>query len=252
MLLLRSALAPLLDVKGAFGRVNKTHLLRRILQVGIVGNTVRWVDSFLSDRRVMLVVDGRTGESRAIQAGLPQGSPTSPVLFILSISALFQWLTGRHPTAQAIPFVDDTCVVVECYELEQGAGQLEHIARDIMQWGSDNKVEFDVSKTEVLVFSRRRKILQAAKGVTVRIGEQRFAIKQEAIKWLGFWLNSKLSFKTHFENRLVSAKGALLRVATLSRNIGGLSINLMRRVAVAAVTLVALYGSEVWWRGQQD
>jgi hypothetical protein len=121
-----------------------------------------------------------------------------------------------------------------------------------MQWGSDNKIELEVSKTEVLLFSRRRKVLQAADEVVVRIGEQSFKIKHEATKWLGFWLDPKLSFKTHFENRMASAKGARQRVASLSRSNGGLSINLMRRVVVAAVTSVALYGSEVWWRGQQD
>jgi hypothetical protein len=86
----RTALALLLDVKGAFDRVNKKQLLNRIVQVGMAGNIVRWVDSFLSDRRAMLVIDGRTSETRDIQAGLPQGSPVLPVLFILSVSAMFQ------------------------------------------------------------------------------------------------------------------------------------------------------------------
>ena len=248
----RTALALLLDVKGAFDRVNKTQLLRRMIQVGIAGNIVRWVDSFLSNRRAMLVIDGRTGETRDIQAGLPQGSPVSPVLFILSVSALFQWLEDRHSTLQAISFVDDVGLVIECDELEDGTRQLERIATDTMRWGLDNKVEFEVSKTEVLLFSRRKKVLQAADKAIVSIGEQSFVIKHEATKWLGFWLDPKLSFKTHFENRMASAKGALQRVASLSRSNGGLSINLMRRVVVAAVTSVALYGSEVWWRGQQD
>jgi hypothetical protein len=248
----RTAPALLLDVKGALDRVDKTHLLKRMILVGIAGNIVRWVDSFLSNRRAMLVIDGRTGETRAIQAGLPQGSPVSPVLFILSVSALFQWLEDRHPTLQAISFVDDIGLVVECDELEESTTQLESIARDTMEWGSDNKVEFEVSKTEVLLFSRRRTVLQAATSTVVRIGEQSFAIKQDATKWIGFWPDSKLSFKTHFENRMASAKGALHRVASLSRSNGGLSNDLMRRVIVAAVTSVALYGSEVWWRGQQD
>ena len=43
----------------------------RMIEVGIAGNIVRWVDSFLSDRRAMLVIDGRTGETRSMQAGLP-------------------------------------------------------------------------------------------------------------------------------------------------------------------------------------
>lgn len=91
----RAALTLLLDVKGAFDRVDKTHLLKRMTQAGIAGKTVRCVDSFLSNRRAMLVIDGRKSETRAIQAGLPQGSPVSPVLFILSVSALFQ-VAGRQ------------------------------------------------------------------------------------------------------------------------------------------------------------
>lgn len=48
-----------------------------MIEVGIAGNIVRWVDSFLSDRRAVLVIDGRTGKTHDIQAGLPQGSPAS-------------------------------------------------------------------------------------------------------------------------------------------------------------------------------
>ena len=123
---------------------------------------------------------------------------------------------------------------------------------DNAEWGSDNKVEFEVSKTDVSLFSRRRKILQAVDRVVVRIGEQSFVIKHEATKGLGFWLDPKLSFKTNFENRIASAKGALQRVASLTNSNGGLSVSLMWRSVVAAVISVALYGSEVWWRGQQD
>jgi hypothetical protein len=84
------------------------------------------------------------------------------------------------------------------------------------------------------------------------IGEQSFTINQGATKWLSFWLDSKLNFKMHFENKMASARGALQRVASLSRSNGGLFINLMRRVVIAAVTSIALYGSKIWWRGQQD
>ena len=152
---------------------------------------------------------------------------------------------------QTISFVDDIGLVVECDELGRGTMQLECIATDAMRWGSNNKVEFEVSKTEVLVFSRRRKVLQKARNAVVRVGEQTFKINQGATKWLGFWLDPKLSFKTHFEKRMASANGALRRVASLSSSNGGLSVSLMQRVVVAAVTSVALYGAEVWWRGQQ-
>ena len=43
--------------------------------------------------------------------------------------------------------MDDIGLVIECDGLEDGARQLERIAKDAMQWGSENKVEFEVSKT---------------------------------------------------------------------------------------------------------
>jgi hypothetical protein len=81
------------------------------------------------------------------------------VLFILSMSGMFQWLEDRHPWLQAISSVDDVGLVTEWDDLGEGTRKLEHIARDAIQWRADNKVEFEVSKTEVLVFSRRNKSL---------------------------------------------------------------------------------------------
>jgi beta-xylosidase len=55
----------------SFDRVNKKQLLKRMVQAGIVGNIIRWADSFLSNRRALLVVDGRIGKTRGIRTGLP-------------------------------------------------------------------------------------------------------------------------------------------------------------------------------------
>lgn len=242
----------LLDIKGAFDRVNKQQLLKRMIEVGIAGNIIRWVGSFLSDRQAMLVIDGRTGKTHDIQAGLPQGSPVSPVLFILSISAMFPYLTESHPDVESISFVDDIGLALKCSDLGEGVRGIESIARHAVEWGDDHQVEFEIGKTEILVFSKRRKVLQASREATVHLGDQDFHIRHGATKWLGFWLDPKLSFKTHFAKRLASAKGALQRIKGLSGSQGGLSMRLMRRVAVAAVNSVALYGAEVWWRGQQD
>lgn len=54
-------------------------------------------------------------------------------------------------------------LVVDCDGLEQGTEYLERVAKDAMQWGSDKKVEFEVGKPEILISSRRRRALRAAK-----------------------------------------------------------------------------------------
>jgi hypothetical protein len=80
---------------------------------------------------------------------------------------------------------------------------------------------------------------------SLRIREQGLAIKHGATKWLSFWLDPKLSSKTHFTKRLMSAKGALQRIKGFGGSHGGLPMRLVRRVVVAAVNSIALYGGEV-------
>jgi hypothetical protein len=81
---------------------------------------------------------------------------------------------------QVTSFVDDIGLVIQCDELEKGTRQLEHSAVDAMRWGSDNKVECEVSETKMLVFSRRPKVLLAARDTVVQIAEHTFVIKQRA------------------------------------------------------------------------
>src|SRR5213078_1501995 len=64
------------------------------------------------------------------------------------------------------------------------------------------------------------------------------------------WLDSRLSFKTHYKTRLQKAKAAKSRLRSISSTYG-LSPGLVRRVQIAAIQSVALYGTEIWWQGQK-
>ncbi|KJZ69202.1 hypothetical protein HIM_11402 [Hirsutella minnesotensis 3608] len=94
------------DVKGAYNGVCKDRLLERMKARGIPAELVRWVDAFCSGRKASLVVNGYTSEQRELpQAGLPQGSPLSPILFLFFNADLVQ----RRVKAESgsIAFVDD-------------------------------------------------------------------------------------------------------------------------------------------------
>jgi hypothetical protein len=78
-----------LDVKGAFDAVLPSRLVRRLREQGWPDHLIRWVTSFATDRRVCIRLDGDIGPETQIDCGLPQGSPVSPILFMLYISPLF-------------------------------------------------------------------------------------------------------------------------------------------------------------------
>ena len=50
--------------------------------IGIDDTVLKWFDeSFLSNRRQQVVINGETSDSKYINAGVPQGSILDPLLF---------------------------------------------------------------------------------------------------------------------------------------------------------------------------
>ena len=53
----------LVDIKGAFDHVNRRKLLLVLRDMGLPGNLLYWVASFLTDRQVTLVIDRFEGQT---------------------------------------------------------------------------------------------------------------------------------------------------------------------------------------------
>ena len=79
-----------MDVKSAFNNVDKMFLGKRMEELGMEADLIRWTMSFMSDRRVRLVLDGEVGEPNAVDTGVPQGSPAAPILFIMYLLGIFE------------------------------------------------------------------------------------------------------------------------------------------------------------------
>ena len=79
----------LMDVKGAFPHVAKGNLIKRMEEMGFEADLVRWVESFMEDRKVIMSMDGKEEDSMDVETGVPQGSPVLPLLFVLYVSGLF-------------------------------------------------------------------------------------------------------------------------------------------------------------------
>jgi len=94
------------DVQGAFNGVNHTVLKHRIQERGIPRVLCEWISDFCCDRRATIAID--TFESEMIQidqAGIPQGSPLSPILYIFYNANLVEQPIDK--TQGALGFVDD-------------------------------------------------------------------------------------------------------------------------------------------------
>jgi len=73
----------------------------------IDGDLIRWTESFLSDRTVEMVIEGNVLQSHPVEAGVPQGSPVSPILFAIHTAWLIKWVEERVQGVEGLFFVDD-------------------------------------------------------------------------------------------------------------------------------------------------
>ena len=78
-----------LDVKGAFDHVAKNQLLAILRDLKLPLSLIHWTSSFLDNRLIKLSFNQNTESFKPINTGIPQGSPISPILFLIYIRGLF-------------------------------------------------------------------------------------------------------------------------------------------------------------------
>jgi len=198
-------------------------------------------------------MDGKEGDSMDVETGVPQGSPVSPLLFVIYFSGLISEVEDkeRECGSEGISSVDDVAWVVEWEDVGECTQQLERCAAETRVWAKTNACQFEVEKMEAMLFARRGKNKEPKMNARVRVGDHEVLYNKEATRWLGVWLDDMLTLNDHTKKTLAKARTAQNRVRSLMTK-KGLCSEGCKRIQVAAVQAVALYGSELWWHGQKN
>jgi len=97
-----------LDIKAGLDNVNASTFRARVLASHVPSYMVDWVSSFLSERTCTLVFQGSSNISSPVSVGTPQGSPISPLLFLLYVAPLHMSV----PRGLRVSYVDDLSITV--------------------------------------------------------------------------------------------------------------------------------------------
>jgi len=119
----------LLDIKAAFLSVWRGRLIHTIRDKGMDGDRMQWTASLLTDRTVTMVLEGNVMERHPVEAGIPQGSPVSVILFAIYTSGLIKRVEERVTRGEGLSFVDDIGLVATGNDLNQVIRRHEACAR---------------------------------------------------------------------------------------------------------------------------
>lgn len=72
----------LLDFAKAFDKLPHQRRLYKLNYYGIRGCTLHWIESFLSDRKRRLLIEGMSSNIADVNSGVPQDTVLGPLLFL--------------------------------------------------------------------------------------------------------------------------------------------------------------------------
>ena len=138
-----------LDFSKAFDKVDHTLLLNKLKHFGIRGKVLKWIESFLRDRKQSVIIDGSKSESAPVVSGVPQGSVLGPILFLLMISDIDE----NVKYSILASFADDTRVLKEIEGIID-TFKLQHDLNEVYDWTGKNNMNLNSCKFEHMKYGK--------------------------------------------------------------------------------------------------
>jgi ribonuclease HI len=238
-----------MDVQGAFDALLKNRLLRRMAQQGWPPACIRFIDSFLTERRVQVRLGNETTPRYPVACGTPQGSPLSPILYTLYLAELL-----NQDRALRFGYADDINIYRSSKTLDENVQLLANDIQAINQWGARNKVTFAPEKLEAIHITRQKDSYSPSIPISGAITLEPIAPaadrSQTALRWLGVWFDRQLSFKPHVAHRAAATKKLVNHLRSLANTAHGPPPDAVRKAVVTCVLPSLLYGTEAWYEGR--
>jgi hypothetical protein len=231
-----------LDISGAFDTVNHLRLLDNLRKKGVPLQLIRTIRSFLTDRTTTLIVDGKETTPQLLQAGVPQGSPLSPILFLFYNGPLLEALDIPDLRLSAIGFADDINLLTYGESTTGNCIALESAHERCLEWAKTHGMCFAPKKYHLIHFTRQKKFDLTA---PVQI-EDRTIAPSPIIRILGLQLDSRLYWGPQIkaiDQKMKTQMYALSRIATST---WGATMEAARHVYLAVIRPAIAYGAALW------
>ena len=220
------------DLKSAFDKVNHYKLFKVLADIGIKGNMLSWLISFLSDRKIQVCLENFFSAIYSINQGVPQGSIISPLLFIILLCKL----PNIVPVVSK-EFADDLVFSVTADTLEDAELLMQDAIERLLQWCKDMELVLNPTKTKAMCFTSMRDNIPTLK----LDGNDIEAVS--SFKYLGMTLDAPfLTWNSHIVKLKKECIDRIKIMRALSGTTWGADRDSLRKVYDALIKSKLAYG----------
>ena len=245
------------DVKRGFQNVTKKEVIERMGLTKEGRRWKKWITSFMGERSFAVSWDGKDRGVGQTNVGVPQGSPLSPILFLIWMAPILEEMERRIRWKVGVDIelpsdLDDIHLGIYDHGTRgagiqdlDGEGEaigelLARADRVLKEVALEKGLPLEDSKEEKLILRKR--------------GRKKRKRNKEMgrVKWLGVILDEDLEFDIHWKGRVGMAKKMLGALNGVDNSQWGISPNSWRSAYTRMVRSIATWGAEIGWRGQDQ
>ena len=239
----KSVVALFVDLKNAFDTVWREKLLNKIKTLNIEANMYNWIKDFISQRWTATKWNGKLSKWKQTQAGLPQGTITSPILFNMYINDLAAKIK-ENKEVQIGMFADDIVIYTAVTNKEHNERNIENklnpSIKHLCEWVENNNMTINTDKTMYQIFSLKHKISTP----DIKINGKSIN-KSDCTTYLGISLDNKLNLNQHTKNIVMKTTKKMNILKRLSGSTWGSNMDVLNNTYVSYIKPVLKYGGEI-------
>ena len=239
--------AVFLDVAGAFNNVHHRRLIHNLKARRLPPQIIKWIQSFLQGRSTQLHFNGSSSQSIPTPAGVPQGSPLSPILYMYYNADLLE-VTKDEVDTMSLGFIDDIVYGVEGESDKQNVRKLKKLLQGAEEWRRRHGAQFERSKYVLVHFTRNTRQSTTA---AISLNGTMIQPSTEA-KYLGVIFDQQLRFKAHLQQVVKKGTNAALAISSIAKCNWGTPYRYARQLFQAVVAPRMDYAAMIWHRPRAD
>lgn len=234
----RSTGAVFMDVEKAFDAVWHNGLIHKLLKYKFPLHIIKMIKNYLSGRKFAVFADGSVSNWKQMEAGLPQGSPLSAILYSI--------YTADIPVPRdclAAFFADDAAYLASAKNSNAIVRKLNKILVRIDNYYCDWKIKINAEKTQAVIFPFNRSNKRIP-NLQIRVRDIAIQPQQKA-KYLGLTLDAHLNFAEHIKD---IRKKSYAKMAALYPLLANKHLSIKNKLIIYKATLrpSITYAAPIW------
>lgn len=225
-----------LDVKKAFDTINRKLLFKKLETFNIDS---AWFRAYMDGRQQYVQLNDTKSKTSNTLRGIVQGGCISSIAFALYINNLYESL--KH--SEIVLFADDsqTCKEIDICNVASDMNNLQQDCTAIVNWFTENDLELNASKTELIIHSSKKNKPLAMRQ-KISISECEISCSEQ-VKSLGLIKDQLLTWKPHIDVTTKKANKSLWKLRCLKPVLNFSQMKL----AIETLILTQVYYMSIVW-----